>query len=77
MGVSGAALGVSGGEHGVDEDEGTDDLGAEAVTLGVAVGDDVGASAMAVVDGFLEALHDTSTADGTKALHHYVEHCPS
>lgn len=76
MRVSGAALGISGGEDGVDEDEGTDDLGAETVTLGVTAVDVVGATAVGHEDILLEALDNTSTADGTKALHHDVVHCP-
>jgi hypothetical protein len=38
----GIALGVGGGEDGVDEDEGADDLGAEPGAAGVARGERVG-----------------------------------
>lgn len=76
MRVSGAALGISGGEDGVDEDEGADDLSAETVALGVTAVDVVGATAVGHVGTLLEALDNTRTADGTKALHHDVEHCP-
>ena len=56
VGVPGVPLGVGGGEDGVDEDEGADDLGAEAVALGVAGRDDVGAAAGGLVQALLEAL---------------------
>lgn len=76
VGVSGVALGIGGGEDGVDKDEGADDLSAEAIALGVARGDNVGTAAPHLVLTLLEALHDTRAADGTKALHNHVEHRP-
>lgn len=77
MGVSGATLGVSGRENGVDKDEGANDLSAKAVTFGVTSGYEVSSSVVSLVDVLLEALHHSSPANGTKTLHHYVEHCPS
>uniref|UniRef100_A0A0E0DH10 Uncharacterized protein n=1 Tax=Oryza meridionalis TaxID=40149 RepID=A0A0E0DH10_9ORYZ len=74
--VPGVPLGVGGGEDGVDEDEGADDLGAEAVALGVAGRDDVGAAAGGLVQALLEALDDAGAADGAEALHHHVEEGP-
>ena len=76
VGVPGVPLGVGGGEDGVDEDEGADDLSAEAVALGVAGGDDVGAAAVAHVQSLLEALDDAGAADGAQALHDDVEDGP-
>ncbi|KAB8096443.1 hypothetical protein EE612_024891, partial [Oryza sativa] len=76
VGVPGVPLGVGGGEDGVDEDEGADDLGAEAVALGVAGRDDVGAAAGGLVQALLEALDDAGATDGAEALHHHVEEGP-
>lgn len=45
MGVSGAALGVGGGEYSVNEDKCADDFSTEAVALGVTVCDRVCATA--------------------------------
>ncbi|WVZ73081.1 hypothetical protein U9M48_021429 [Paspalum notatum var. saurae] len=71
--VPGAALGVGGGEDGVDEDEGADDLGSQAVALGVPGVDGVGAAAGGHVEPLLEALDDAGAADGAQALHDHVE----
>jgi len=76
MGVPGVPLGVGGGEDGVDEDEGADDLSAEAVALGVSGRDDVGAAAVAHVQPLLEPLDDAGAADGAQALHDDVEDSP-
>lgn len=75
MGVSGISLGIGSGEDGVDEHESADNLSTEAVALGVAVGDDVGAPALGLVEVRLEAFDNTGPADSTKALHHNVENC--
>ena len=73
VGVPGAALGVGGGEDGVHEHERADDLGAEAVALGVPGGDGVGAAARGLVQRAPdERLHDAGAADGAQALHHHV-----
>nr|ACR37658.1 unknown [Zea mays] len=73
VGVTGTALGVGGGEDGVDEHEGADDLGGEAGALGVAVAELVGAAAVAHVVGALEALDEADAADGAQALRDDVE----
>ena len=75
MRISGVSLGIGGREDGVDEDEGADDLSAKAGALGVAIGDNVSTTALDLVDGGLETLDNTSTADGTQGLHHNVENC--
>ena len=75
MRISGVSLGIGGGEDGVDEDEGADDLSTKAGALGVAMGNDVSTTALNLVDGGLETLDHTSTADGTQGLHHNVENC--
>ena len=61
--ISGVSLGVGGGEDGVDQNEGADDLGAEAAAFGVASGDEVSAAELLLVDGFLKTLHDAGAAD--------------
>lgn len=76
MGVAGGALGVGSGEDGVDEDEGADDLRAEAGALVVEDVEAVGAAAVAGVVGLLEALDEADAADGTQALRHHVHHRP-
>ena len=76
MRVSGAALGVSGREDGVNKDESADDLCTEAAALGVAVCDHVGTAALGHVERLMKPLDHTSTANGPQALHRHVEHCP-
>eukprot|EP00252_Welwitschia_mirabilis_P027733 TRINITY_DN95_c0_g2_i1.p2 TRINITY_DN95_c0_g2~~TRINITY_DN95_c0_g2_i1.p2 ORF type:complete len:282 (-),score=-6.92 TRINITY_DN95_c0_g2_i1:323-1168(-) len=70
--VTRAALGVSGGEHRVDQHERTHDLRTEAVTLRVAVRHDVGATPKRLVLGPHVALDDAGAADGAQALHDHV-----
>jgi len=77
MGVPGIPLGISGREDGVDQDEGANDLSAKAITLGVAGGDNIGTTTVAHVKPLLEALHHSSSTDGTQALHDNVEDGPS
>lgn len=72
--ISGISLGIGGGEDGVDENEGTDNLSTETAALGVARGDEVRTTELLHVGGALEALHDARAADGTKALHYDVEY---
>ena len=57
MGVSGASLGISGGEDGVDQDECTDDFSPQACAFRVAEGELVRTAAVLVVVGFLERFH--------------------
>ncbi|BAT09199.1 Os09g0541050, partial [Oryza sativa Japonica Group] len=73
-GVAGGALGVGGGEDGVDEDERADDLGAEGAGGGVAVADGVGAAAERVVGALHDPLDDAGAGDGAEALRHDVQH---
>ncbi|THU54852.1 hypothetical protein C4D60_Mb11t00420 [Musa balbisiana] len=73
VGVASTALGVGGGEDGVHEDEGADDLGAEAGALGVAGAELVGAAAVADEVGFLEPLDEADATDRPQALRHHVE----
>ena len=68
MGVAGAALGVGGGEDGVDEHEGADDLCAEPRPVGVPRRERVGAAAVPVEVGALERLDEPHAADGAEAL---------
>lgn len=71
--VSGAPLSVGGGEDGVNEHEGTDDLGAEAVAFGVARVDEVGAPVQPLERASLfEPFHHAGPAYGAQALHHHV-----
>jgi hypothetical protein len=74
VGVARVALGVGGGEDGVDEDEGADDLGGEAGALGVSGGELVGPAAVPAEVGALEGLDEADAAHGTEALRHHVEH---
>ena len=68
MGVAGVALGVGGGEDGVHQHEGSDDLGAEPRPAGVPGGERVGAAAVPVEVGALERLDEPHAADGAEAL---------
>ena len=68
MGVAGAALGVGGGEDGVDEHEGADDLYVEPRPAGVPRRERVGAAAVPVEVGALERLDEPNAADGAEAL---------
>jgi hypothetical protein len=68
------ALGVGGREHGVDEDEGAHDLGAQTGSLGVAGGELVGSAAVAKVPvGAVEGLDEAGAAHGAQALRDHVE----
>ena len=60
MGVAGAALGVGGGEDGVDEHKGADDLCAEPHPAGVPRRERVGAAAV--------RLDEPHATDGAEAL---------
>ena len=68
MGVAGAALGVGGGEDGVDEHKGADDLYTEPRPTGVPRRERVGAAAIPVEVGALERLDEPHAADGAEAL---------
>lgn len=73
MGISSVALGIGCGEDGVDEDEGAQDLGAEAFTLGVAVADKVGSSPQHLILRLLERLYHGGSSNRSEALHQDVE----
>ena len=75
MGVSGAPLGVSSREDGVDKDESSDDLSAQAGALAVAKGELVDAAAVAVVVSRLEGFDKSDAANGSKTLSHHVQNC--
>lgn len=77
MRISSVAFGIGGGENSVDKNEGADNLGTEAVTLGVTRGYNVSAAAFRVVQSFSEAFHHAGAADRPQTLHHHVEHRPS
>lgn len=49
VGISGVAFGISGGEDGVEKDEGADDLDGETGAFAVAVDELVGGTAIVVV----------------------------
>ena len=68
MGVAGAALGVGGGEDGVDEHKGADDLCAEPRPAGVPRRERVGAAVVLVKVGALECLDEPHAVDGAEAL---------
>jgi hypothetical protein len=71
--VAGVALGVGGGEDGVHEHEGADDLGGEPRSGGEPVADLVGAAAVSHVEAALEPLDERDAADGAEALRDHVE----
>ena len=77
VGVTGATLGIGGGEDGVDKDEGANNLSTKAVTFGVTIVDVVGTTTL-VTENCLafKTFNNTSTTDSTQALHHYVEYGP-
>lgn len=66
--ISGISLSIGGGEDGVDENEGTDDLSTKTATLGVARGHEVGTTELLHVGGPLEALDDAGAADGAEGI---------
>lgn len=74
MRVSGASLGISGREDSVDKNKGANDLSTKAIALGVAMVHNVGSTIIDLVSVLLEAPHDTSSTDGTKALHDDVKY---
>ncbi|KAF7823405.1 putative aquaporin [Senna tora] len=76
VGVSGASLGIGGGEDGVDKDEGTDDFGTQSSAFVVAVLHEVGPTAVLVVVGLLEALGESCATDsaGTLAVDEDEDH---
>ncbi|GER41615.1 auxin efflux carrier family protein [Striga asiatica] len=74
--VTRASLGVSGGENGVDEHKGADDLRTKRGSLVVAVGHRVGPAAEAVVVALHEGLHQADPADRAKVLRHHVQNGP-
>lgn len=71
--VTGASLGVGGGEDRVDENERSDDLGTETRSFGVAGSDGVGTATESLVRRWLETLDDSGTTDGSETLHNHVE----
>lgn len=73
MGISGIPFGISGGEDGVKEDEGADDLDGQAGAFAVAVGESVGAAAVAVVLVPLQGLDQGAATDGAYALGNDVQ----
>lgn len=77
MRVSGAPLRVGGGEDGVDEDEGADDLRRQPDAGAVAVGQRVGAAAVPLVQRALEGFHEPDSTYGSQALRHHVHHGPN
>lgn len=68
------ALGVSGREDSVDEDERANDLGAESSSLGVARSNQVSSTAERVVVVLHESLDEPNTGDCTETLSHHVSH---
>lgn len=73
VGIPGVPLGVSGREHGVDENEGADDLHTETGALAVATGELVGTAAVLLIVGPLEGLHEAAATDCTEALGRHVQ----
>jgi len=77
MGVSGTTLGISCREDSVDKNKSANNLSTKAITFGVTMSDHIGTTIMQLVVCFpVKSFHHTSTAYGTKALHHHVEHGP-
>lgn len=72
MGVTSVALGVGGGEDGVHEHEGADDLRSQARARAVPRGDRVRPASEAHVERTLERLHQARAADCAQALRHHV-----
>lgn len=75
MRVAGASLGISGGEDSVDKDKGADDLSAESDSFVVAVVEEVGSAAVAVVVRFLESLNKATPTYCPKTLRQYIHKC--
>ena len=74
MRISGVSLGISGREDSVNKNKGSNNLSTKTITLGVAVSNNIGSTTQPlVVLWTFESLDNTSTTDGTKALHDHVE----
>lgn len=76
MGIPGISLGISGREDSVDKHKGANNLCSKAITLGISMADGIGSTTKPLVLVFLEALHHSSTTDGSQALHYHVKHSP-
>jgi len=75
MGVTGIALGVCGREHSVHKHEGSDDLSGESGAKAVSGMNEIGATAVVLIERPLKALHKPRTADCSQALCYYVGEC--
>lgn len=73
MRVSGIPLGISGREDSVNKDKSANNLSPKAITLGVAMVNNIGSTSQKLILVLLEALHNTCTSNSTKGLHDYVE----
>lgn len=76
MGVPSIALRISGRENSVNQDESANDLSRQPHAFSVAVSHRVGSASIFVVVGFLERLHQPTSAYGSQTLGHHVENCP-
>jgi hypothetical protein len=74
--VARIALGIRGGEDGVHQDEGADDLRGQPGADAVAGRHRVRPAAVAHVERVLEPLHQARPADGPQALRHHVRQRP-
>jgi hypothetical protein len=76
VGVTSIALSVSSRENSVYKDKGANNLSTQSISFGVSRSHDIGPTTISIVDALLEALHDSSTANCSKALHDHVEYSP-
>ena len=65
MGVSSIPLGIGGGEDGVDENKGADDLGRDSCAGAVAVCQLIRAASVSYIVCLLECLHKPAPAHRT------------
>ena len=75
MGVSSISLSISCWENGVDKNKSSNDLSTKAIPLGVAMVHCIGSTTRTFKQSLFKAFHHACAANGTKALHHYVEYC--
>lgn len=73
MRVSGVSLGISSRKDSVNKDKSANNLSTKTITLGVAMVHRISSTTQHLITVLFESLHNSSTTDCTKALHHYVE----
>lgn len=74
MRVTSVSLGISGGEHGVDQQKSADNLGSEGGASAETVGDEVSSATMAVVSMLHERFYQGNADNGSETLRRHVSY---